>query len=141
MNCDDVELALPEGAGDEAVRAHLAECAACRETAAVLSLTAQAPLTAGEKAKLVSLPVAVQTEWARSQRRRDAARKLIGLAIAACLGAVVASGLMWKLKPQAPHAEPQVLVVMDDGAPSIADEELSFEEVSWPSLNDDGDVQ
>ena len=144
MNCDEVELVLPEGAGDPAVQAHLSECAACREAAAVLSLSAQPPLSAGEKAKLSSLPVAVQNEWARMARRRDAARKFVGLAVAASLGAVIASGLMWKLKPVSqPRAQPQVLLVMDDessSSSSALEEESSFEEVSWPSLNDEGDV-
>ncbi len=141
MNCDEVELSLPEKAEDAAVRAHLLECVACSETAAVLSLAAQSPLGAAEKAKLSSLPLAAQSQWARLSRRREAARKFIGLAVAASLGAVIASGVMWKLKPvvQA-RAEPQVLVVMDDSAPPMTDEELTFDEVSWPSLNEEGDV-
>jgi hypothetical protein len=141
MNCDEVELMLPEGTGDEAVAAHLLECATCRETAAVLGLAVQGPLSAGEKAKLSGLPVAVQAEWSRLQRRRDAARKFIGLAVAASLGAVVASGLMWKLTP-APLQQPlpvesQLVVTMDDlSLPAVVEDDASFEEVSWPSLND-----
>ena len=101
-----------------------------------------APLTAVEKAKLVSLPLAVQAEWGRLSRRRNAAQKLVGLAIAASLGAVVASGLMWKLNEAPKSAEPQVLVMMDDSMlpSSLSDEELNYE-VSWPTLNDEGDVQ
>jgi hypothetical protein len=142
MNCDEVELALPEGGENEAVRSHLAQCAGCRETAAVLGLAMQTGLSAVEKAKLSSLSVSAQTEWARLARRRDAARKFVGLAVAASLGAVIASGLMWKLKPiqPLPQSEPQVLMLMDDSAPLLADEELTFEEVSWPSLNEEGDV-
>ena len=140
MNCNEVEAVLPEGALDEQVRAHLAECSACAQTAAVLAMATQAPLSAAERAKLVSLPVSVQAEWARLSRRRSAAQKFIGLAVAASLGAVVASGLMWQLASRPNLVEPQVLVWMDDATPSLSDEDLDVE-VSWPTLTEEGDVQ
>lgn len=139
MTCDELELSLPEGETTEAGQAHLAQCPGCRELTSVLALATQAPLSSAEKAKLVSLPLEVQAQWARLQRRRDGARKFIGLAVAASLGAVVASGLMWKLKAVPMAAPPEVQLAMDAAAPSTADEESSFE-VSWPSLNEEGDV-
>ena len=140
MNCDEVELSLPEGADDPQLRAHLAGCAGCRETAAVLGLASQAPLSAAEKARLVSLPLSVQAQWSRVQRRRDGARKFIGLAVAASLGAVVASGVMWKLnRPALVLDEPVISAALEDVGSPVAEEELSFE-VSWPSLNEEGEV-
>jgi hypothetical protein len=141
MTCDEVEASLPERGNEPGVQAHLAECADCRETAAVLGLAAQAPLRAEERARLVSLPIALASQWERLERKRTAARKFVALAVAASLGAVVASGLMWKLlkvPSAAAKADPEILMVMDDAAPLLADEDLSFE-VSWPSLNEEGD--
>ncbi len=145
MTCDELELLLPDGAEAEDAEAHLAGCAQCRETAVLLGLVAQPALTPNERAKLVGLPSAVQGQWQRKQRRFSAVKRLSGLALAACVGAVLAGGLVWKLngaQPQPlvqPRLEPEVLVLMDDSSPSTSDDESSFE-VSWPSLNDDGDV-
>ena len=141
MTCDELELLLPEGLTEPRVQAHLAGCARCQQTAAVLALAVQPAASVMEKAKLGGLPGAVQAQWGRQQARRAAARTFVGLAVAASLGAVVASGVMWKLNGAQPvqvRGEPEVLVLMEDSTPA-SDEELSFE-VSWPSLNEEGDV-
>lgn len=146
MNCDEVELSLPEGTQDAQVAAHLVECGLCRETARVLALATQGPLSASERARLVSLPVSVQAEWSKLQRRRDGASKFVGLAIAASLGALVASGVMWRANvpmhsnlSSAEGLDPMISLAMDEVSSSETDEEPSFE-VSWPSLNEEGDV-
>ncbi len=145
MNCDAFELLLPDGADAEDAQGHLAGCAQCRETAALLGLVAQPALTPHEKAKLVGVPSAVQSQWQRTQRRTSAVKRFSGLALAACMGAVLAGGVMWKLNGAQPQPlvqtrlEPEVLVLMEDSSPLLSDDESSFE-VSWPSLNDDGDI-
>ena len=148
MTCDELELLLPEGAGEPAAQAHLAECPSCRESAAVLAAAAQPGLSPSEKAKLVGLSSAVQGQWIRLQQRRGRVERVLGLAVAAAVGAVIASGVMLKLNPAPaapppvvvmPRAEPEVLVVLEDASPLAADDESNFE-VSWPSLNDEGDV-
>ena len=148
MTCDELELLLPEGADDPAVQAHLAQCASCLQSAEVLAAAAQPPLSPSEKAKLGGLSSAVQGQWVRLQHRRGRVQQVLGLAVAAALGAVIASGVMWKLNPARPapqplavepRAQPQVLVVLEDASPLAADDESSFE-VSWPSLNEEGDV-
>lgn len=148
MTCDELELLLPEGVDGPDPQAHLAECAQCRQTSSLLSAVAQPPPSPTEKAKLVGLASAVQTKWVRQQQRRSRLQSVVGLAIAACLGAVLAAGVMWN-RPGAPppeqpsvqtHPEPEVLVWMEDASgASSADDESSFE-VAWPSLNDEGDV-
>ena len=144
MTCEELELLLPD-VEDPQAQAHLAGCARCRQSADALSMAAQPALSATEKARLAGLSSAVQGQWVRLQNRRSTAQRFLGLAIAASLGAVIASGVMWKFngaQPQQvvqPRAEPEVLMLMEDSSPLAADDESSFE-VSWPSLNDDGDV-
>ena len=145
MTCDELELLLPEGADEPGAQAHLAECASCQETAAVLAAAAQPALSSSDKAKLVGLSSAVQSQWTRQQQRRSKAQSFLGLAIAASLGAIIASSVVLKLnaaQPQAVQARlaPEVLVLLEDGSPLAADDESSFE-MWWPSLNEEGDVQ
>ena len=140
MTCDELELLLPEGADEAAAQAHLATCANCRETMAALTAAAQPPLTRVEKTKLEALPSAVQAEWTQRQHRRGMARTVVGFAIAASLGAVVASGLMWRLNPALP-AEPELLVLWEDSESLLIEEDESSFEVSWPSLIEQGDVR
>lgn len=148
MTCDELELLLPEGASDPVAQAHLAGCAQCQQTMALLAAVAQPAPTAIEKAKLVGLASAVQTQWVRQQQRRSRVQSALGLAIAASLGAILAAGAVWsRPDPQPapapavqPQAEPEVLVWMEDSTPAGADDEASFE-VAWPSLTDEGDVQ
>lgn len=143
MTCDELQLSFPEGAADMVAQAHLETCGDCREALEVLTLAAQPVPSALERAKLVGLPAAVQLEWLRVQRRQSMTRSIVGLAIAASLGAVVAAGMMWRLIP-APvaanaHTDPEMVVWMEDSTPPAADDESNFE-VSWPSLNEEGDV-
>jgi hypothetical protein len=146
MTCDELELLLPDGVEDPDAQAHLAECAECRLSAEVLTMAAQPPPSASEKAKLAGLASAVQAKWSGAQRKRGTAQRFLGLAIAASVGAVIASSVMWKLNDARPpqvvttHVEPEVLVLMEDSSPLPAPDDESDFEVSWPSLNEDGDV-
>ena len=144
MTCDELELLLPEGAAAPQVQQHLAGCERCQQTVAVLGAVAQPPASAAEKARLAGLTASVQSQWVQGQRRRTSTQTFAGLAIAASLGAVIASGVMWRVNGAAPaievRNEPAVLVLMeDDASPVSPDDESSFE-VSWPSLNEEGDV-
>lgn len=144
MTCDELQLTFPEGAADMVAQAHLETCADCRESLEAVTLAAQPVPSAAERAKLVGLPAAVQTAWVTAQRKQSARRSVASLALAASVGALVATGVMWKLRapePAAsvPVAEPTVVVWMEDATPLAADDASNFE-VSWPSLNEEGDV-
>lgn len=147
MTCDELQLTFPEGAADMVAQAHLETCTNCREALEALTLAAQPPPPAAERAKLTGLAGATQTAWLAAQRQRSARRSLVSLALAASIGALVATGVMWKLQPRAPvsvaapapSAEPSMVVWMEDATPPAADDASNFE-VSWPSLNEEGDV-
>lgn len=142
MTCDDVELYLVTGEELPAEAAeHLAGCEKCRafqSTSAQLLADAALPVPgAEEKAALVGLAPRVLRGWEQLERRRSVARRVLGLAVAACVGAAVASAALLP-KLQAPQGvtesvpefaiyEPEVISSVD------TDDELETFEVSWPS--------
>jgi predicted anti-sigma-YlaC factor YlaD len=149
--CEDFELELgaPELSAD--VRAHLAQCSACRETYEVVALAALPEVTAAERAALVGLAPATLAEWQAQGRRRSRVSWVVSLAVAAGLGAVVATGVMWRLRPEAqPVAaatrtvEPVLLLdapvvpELSADALNVSDDDVFFE-VSWPSATE-GDL-
>ncbi len=145
MTCDELELLFPDGAAGVSAQQHLAGCDRCRASVEVLSMAAQPGLKASETALLVGMPSAALRGWLRLMHRRSLTQRFVGLAIAASLGAVIATGTMWKLNAAPPEQfaparpSPEVLVLMEDSSPVGSEDDSSFE-VSWPSLNDDGDV-
>jgi hypothetical protein len=141
MTCDELQLTFPEGAADMVAQAHLEACGDCRASLEALTLAAQPMPPAAERAKLAGLAGATHAAWLAAQKRRSARKNLVSLALAASVGALIATGVMWKLAPRAPvvvpAAEPSMVVWMEDATPLAADDASNFE-VSWPSL--EGDV-
>lgn len=155
MTCEDFELELGEAALSADAQAHLSQCAACRETVEVVALAALPEPTAAERAALMGLEGTARTAWQREARRRDRVSRVVGLALAAGVGALVATGVMWKLRPDvapqpAPKVEPVVAAPRDAepvllDAPVVpdlsgdalnqSDDDVSFE-VSWPSVTE-----
>lgn len=152
MTCEDFELELGEPALSVAARAHVAGCAACRESYEVVTLAALPPESAAERAALANLPAATLTAWRAKDRRRDLVGRVVGLAVAAGLGAVVATAVLLELRPAPqspgvqpvaatqPAAEPVLLeapVVPDLSGDALnqVDDEVFFE-VSWPSVTE-----
>lgn len=136
MTCEEVELELPEPS--EQARAHLETCAACRDTAKLLGLATLPPLSEAERAMLAGL--ATSLPRAVSPPRRDGlGRRVASLALAAGLGALVASAAMLKLSPE-PRIETRTVLVTPPEIPvlevsdelDLSDDEVFFE-VGWPS--------
>lgn len=139
MNCEDVELELSGGEPSPEARAHLESCVSCRETARVLGLAALPPLNETERLVLSGL-AATTVERERAQRSRgEGARRVVMLALAAGVGALLASAVISRAPPVA--SEPVVRTVMmtapevpvlDFEAANLSDDEVFFE-VGWPS--------
>lgn len=143
MTCDEVELSLTSGEElGAAAREHLGACERCRAfQAASARLLADAALpepSIEEKASLQGLAPRVLQEWSRLHRRRSFARRVMGLALAACVGAAVASAaLLPKLAaPPSPSGEvPDLSLAYEPELVSSSDTDDGLEdfEVSWPS--------
>jgi len=142
MNCEAVELELSEAEPSVEARAHLEGCASCTETAKVLGLASLPPLSQSERLALTGLASSTQKEWRSSRVRVGAVRRVASLALAAGVGALLASGLVLKLMPK-PEARvetkvvtvsalelPNFEVVSDE--PNLSDDEVFFD-VGWPS--------
>lgn len=159
MKCEDVEVELSGGTVPEAVRAHLETCASCSESAKVLGLAALPAVSESEKLLLSSLAATTQKAWRDRQSRTSSVRRVASLALAAGLGALLASGVMLKVMPT-PEAKivtrTEIVAVPElaafDKAPwgdgvgwgssdfNLSDDEVFFE-VGWPSPTDDqGDL-
>ena len=143
MTCDEVELELTTAEGSSpAAREHLGACEKCRAfeaTSRQLLADAALPEPPPEvKAGLNGLAPRVLAEWTAQSRRRSGARRVMGLALAACFGAAVAAAaLLPQLKPAPREAEvPDVSFAAYEPEPvssSDTDDELDTFEVSWPS--------
>ncbi|MEW5738762.1 MAG: hypothetical protein AB1938_07535 [Myxococcota bacterium] len=154
MACEDFELELGAPALSAPARAHLETCASCREAYEVVALAALPEATAVERAALVGLSSSALGAWRAQDRKRDRLSRFAGLALAAGLGAVVATGVMWKLRPVevAPSVQPVAVtagaaepVLLEPVVPDFSgdgfnpgDDEVSWE-VSWPSVTE-GDL-
>lgn len=142
MTCDDVELSLTtaEELSAEA-REHLGTCAKCRafqaSSAQLLSDAALPEPSADEKASLQGLAPRVLQEWSRLHRRRSFAQRVLGLALAACVGAAIASAALLP-KLSAPPSVSEVPEISFAYEPELVsspdtDDGLDDFEVSWPS--------
>jgi hypothetical protein len=146
MNCTEAVLELSQSEpseSSESLRVHLAGCAECRASAQVLALAALPPPSGAEQAALERLAAGALVAWdAREERRtrwRARGRQALRLALAAGLGAMLASGALLALRPtgSGPGAhlvpkgrdEPAQLAVADEAY--LQDDEVFFE-VSWP---------
>lgn len=153
MRCEDAQREWLAGdEADAAAKAHVEGCAACQafgESAQLVFNRAALPaVTATEKASLQPLAGDVMRAYERSQRRKSRFGRAAGLAIAASIGAAVASAaLLPSVQRGAAHSAP--LAEQQSTAewvmPEVAftdsslgpDDELDFE-VSWPTT--EGDV-
>ncbi|MBL8956527.1 MAG: hypothetical protein JNK82_37480 [Myxococcaceae bacterium] len=141
MTCDEIEVELVTcDTPSAAVLEHVATCERCRafqaSSAQLLGDAALPALSLEEKAKLSTLPSRVQQGLERGDRRQSFVRRAVSLAMAACLGAAVASAA---LLPRIREAQAEV-VVSDLGFPDLelasssdTEDELDAFEVSWPS--------
>lgn len=132
MTCEEIELELSGGALSPLAKSHLAECAECQQTARVLGLAALPAVSDAERLRLSTLPVTVQRAW-RQPVRVSVARRSVGYLLAAGVGALVASGVMLKLRP-APVTPPVAAKVEPVSLTdtNLSDDEV-FLEVGWPS--------
>ncbi len=143
MTCEETELELVTSeAPSPGALEHLATCERCRAfQASSAQLLADAALpapSAEEKARLSTLAPRVLQGFQRTDRRRSFARRVVSLAVAACMGAAVASAALLPRVQRA--AEQPVVVVSDFGFPDLepasssdTEDELDTFEVSWPS--------
>lgn len=146
MNCEAVVLELTGEAPSPEVSAHLTNCAACREAALVVGWACLPLVSTAELAALRELP-----QRALEQHRRQAlvfrggGRQVLRLALAAGLGAALASAVLLG-HPGARLREPVVVEVplevpalaqfeeLDEfDEPNLLDDEVFFE-VSWPEV-------
>lgn len=140
MNCDDVELELSGGEPSIEARAHLVDCASCEATARVLGLAALPALTESERLMLNGLATSTHQAWRAQRGRGEGLRRVGSLALAAGLGALLASAVLAKRTPTV-GVEPQVktVTVMESEVPVLDFEEANFSddevffEVGWPS--------
>ena len=144
MTCEEIELELSGGTLSPEGRTHLDGCASCRETARLFGLAAMPAVTDAERLMMKSLASSTQAEWVRKSSRGGAFRRVASLAMAAGVGALVASGVMLKLRPE-PEVRVQTIHVTPPELPNIelvdsnlSDDEVFFD-VSWPSLTE-GDL-
>lgn len=153
MNCDEVELALlteGERASDaarapDAVSAHLQACARCRaflaESGEVLALAALPGPDAAEQLAMSRLAAVTLKAWRRQEQQRAAGGSLLRLALAAGLGAVLASAAVLRLRPavvvEVPVLQSEAVALEWPQADpmNLSDDEV-FDEVSWPTLNE-----
>ena len=143
-SCDDVELELSSGEPSVEARAHLAACASCQQTARVLGLAALPPLTQQEQLVLNGLSATAQQAWRTQGSRSEGLRRVLSLALAAGVGALLASAVLVKPTPEPKIVEPivhTVLVSAPDvpvleldvsSEANLSDDEVFFE-VGWPS--------
>lgn len=148
MTCEEAELELVTADAVSAeVKQHVATCESCKafqtQSASIISAASLPAPTAEEKASLTGLAPRVLMTFKQAERRGSFVRRIAGLAMAAGLGAAVASAaLLPKLNNTA-----QVVVTTETtpewSLPSLSEVELASStdtvdeleafEVSWPS--------
>lgn len=140
MTCEEIELELSGGALSPEGRAHLDGCPACRETSRLFGLAALPAVTDAERLMMKSLASTTQAAWAGAQSRRGAVRRVASLALAAGVGALVASVAVVQLRPlpepevrvQTIHVTPPELPSFELVDANLSDDEVFFD-VGWPS--------
>ncbi len=150
MTCTDYELKISTGELDTGVTAHLGTCLNCRAHAdavkEVSGLAALPELSGEEQLALARVSAGTRDALRKADRRRGVARRVLSFAIAAGLGAVLASGFAWKMaSPVLPPSSPSAENLPTWELSAVAEADLSsddenFYEVSWPSLNE-GEMQ
>jgi hypothetical protein len=150
MSCETVSTLLLEMPAEVPAdaQAHLKGCVECsalaRELALVRDLTAIPKPSPAVRGRLASMGPAVRFSLDEGRRRQGLWRRGLSLAVAAGLGALVATlALGTTAAPTAPLASEtgwDVPFAADEGMAGINDDEM-FDEVSWPSdVNDEGEL-
>jgi hypothetical protein len=162
-HCEETLEALSERGSTgltEAQRTHLEGCEDCLSARSTLELAALPAVSAAELEALAASSGALLSAWKAQQppppvsslaaRRAPLWRQLTQLALAAGLGAVVASAVFLRHPAGSQGAERPVgltPVVLDEPAlPELASDEANlsddevFFDVSWPSATSDGDL-
>jgi predicted anti-sigma-YlaC factor YlaD len=98
MTCDEAELMLSSAETSAALEEHLQGCAACKafgaELGEVLALSALPAPTPAIRRALDGLPQVVRAQWSAQQRRRSIGQRVLGYAVAAALGGLVATAAL-----------------------------------------------
>lgn len=143
MNCEEVELELSDASPSAEAREHLAGCESCRQTAKLLGLAALPAITQSERLMLNALAASTQQVFRAQRARGQGLRRWATLGLAAGLGALLGSALMYRPEPDQvlATAEPVVRTVVmtapevpefDFEVTNLSDDEV-FPEVGWPS--------
>lgn len=138
MNCEDVELELSGGEPSVEARAHVEDCASCQATARLLGLAALPPITQAERLLLNGLAPSTQQAWRAQHARGDGLRRVVTLALAAGVGALLASAVLGRAQPVTTTEVRTVMVtapeipVLEFDEANLSDDEVFFE-VGWPS--------
>lgn len=143
MNCEDVELELSGADASVEAREHLEGCESCRQTAKLLGLAALPAITQSERLMLNALSASTQQAFRAQRARGQGLRRLATLGLAAGLGALLGSALMYRPAPDRvlATAAPVVRTVtmtapdapeFDFEVTNLSDDEV-FPEVGWPS--------
>ena len=150
LSCEDVELSLLEPGRSDEVRAHLAACEKCRafekDMGQVSELAALPELSGAERAKLLGLAPRTLARVRQGEARWGAVRRVASLALAASIGALVATAALKRSEVPGPTDFPRVsslesrvssdanlefpLVLVDDGALADSDDDI---EIAWPN--------
>jgi hypothetical protein len=147
LSCEEVELSLLEPQRSDAVRAHLSGCEKCRafekDLGEIGELAALPELTGGERAKLLGLAPRTLARVRQGEVRWGAVRRVAGLALAAGLGALVATvalrsggeqpGVEVRPIPVSDTTIEFPLVLVDDGVMADSDDDV---EIAWPNPNE-----
>lgn len=150
MTCEDVELELSGGTPSVDARAHLETCTSCQTTAKLLGLAVLPPLSDTERLVLSGLAASTQREWESRQRSASSTRRVASLALAAGVGALLASTVLLGTRAEpTPVVETRTVLVAAPEVPDLADfvgddfnvsDDDVFFDVSWPSPTE-GDLQ
>lgn len=149
MSCETVSTLLLEMPPElpAEVQTHLKGCAECtalaQELAAVRELTTIPKPSPAVRGRLASMGPAVRFALEERQRQKAFWRRALSLAVAAGLGALVATlalGTAHRSERVAPETGWDVPFAAEDSVASASEDEM-FDEVSWPSdINEEGEL-
>lgn len=139
MNCEETELELSGGELSADARTHLDGCASCREAARLFGLAALPPLADVERLMLNGVAASTQQQWRAQQSRGGRVRQVASLALAAGVGALVASVAVLRFHQPTPvvrvetvHVVPPEVPVLEFIDANLSEDDVFFE-VGWPS--------
>lgn len=132
MNCEEVEVELSGGTLSAAAQVHVAQCASCDSTRRMLDLATLPPLTDGEKLALGGLAVSTQRVLYTRRTASETRWRLASLALAAGLGALIATGFLNARHVSLEATETAEVFAIDSDEANLFEDEVFFD-VGWPS--------